>query len=60
LNSGFNPVARYGHSADLYEPANAAMVENLKQMLRPADINANEEDKPVDSMFMIVFGGKNA
>ena len=60
LNSGFNPVARYGHSAELYEPATVAMAEKMKENLRPADINANEEDRPVDSMFMIIFGGKNA
>ena len=60
LNSGYNPDARYGHSADLYEPARADMVEAMKSNLRPADINAPDGDKPVDSMFMIIFGGKNA
>jgi len=36
------------------------MAQQMKNNLRPADINANEEDRPVDSMFMVIFGGKNA
>ena len=65
LNSGYNPdvsilIARYGHTAALYEPARADMVEAMKSNLRPADINAPDDDKPVDSMFMIIVGGKNA
>lgn len=53
----------------LYEPATSYQLENLKSKLRLADItkrqaqeNAGEKDigSPDDTMFMIVFGGKNA
>jgi hypothetical protein len=36
------------------------VVENFKQMLRPADLSKSENDRTEDSMFMVVFGGKNA
>ena len=60
LNTGYNPVARYGHTADLYEPTNKDTIQNFKDMLRPADLTKSETDKTEDSMFMVVFGGKNA
>jgi len=42
----------------LYEPATAKMNESFKDMLRPAD--TTDTDGPTDSMYMIIFGGKNA
>ena len=36
------------------------MVETFKNMLRPANQLEDQTKKPDDSMFMIVFGGKNA
>lgn len=44
----------------MYEPATAEMVETFKNMLRPANQLEDQTKKPDDSMFMIVFGGKNA
>jgi len=60
ITSSDSPAARYGHTADLYEPASAEMVESFKTLLRPADQTVDQSKQPVDSMFMIVFGGKNA
>ena len=60
ITSNDSPAARYGHTADLYEPASAEMVESFKTLLRPADQTEDQSKQPVDSMFMIVFGGKNA
>jgi hypothetical protein len=36
------------------------MVESFKTLLRPADQTVDQSKQPEDSMFMIVFGGKNA
>jgi len=36
------------------------MVKRFKEMLRPADMHRAESDKTEDTMFMVVFGGKNA
>ena len=60
ITSNDSPAARYGHTADLYEPASAEMVESFKTLLRPADQTVDQSKQPEDSMFMIVFGGKNA
>ena len=57
----FSPSPRYGHSANLYEPANSLILKNLKSKLQKTDqgIKDQSEFQEDDTAFMIVFGGKD-